>query len=158
MEIETHRDKQGKPIRLARIHVRAETSKVRRSRIFLCRSAGYFEAWRKMVKHGSCDALVFSVDGNSAITKRALLYHFKRILESAGIRNLVTRSIVPYSLRHYMITQRIMSGVDFRAIADMCGTSITQIERVYYHLNDTIRLTNAVANYRLDSDGTIRVV
>ena len=57
-----------------------------------------------------------------------------------------------------MITQRIMSGLDFRAIADMCGTSITQIERTYYHLNDTIRLTNAVADYRVDSDGTIRVV
>ena len=110
------------------------------------------------MKHGSCDALVFSVDGNSAITKRALLYHFKRILESAGIRDLATRDIVPYSLRHYMITQRTMSGVDFRAIADMCGTSITQIERVYYHLNDTIRLTNAVADYRVDSDGTICVV
>ena len=51
-----------------------------------------------------------------------------------------------------------MSGLDFRAIADMCGTSITQIERTYYHLNDTIRLTNAVADYRVDSDRTIRVV
>ena len=28
VEIETHMDKQGKPIQLARIHVRAETSKV----------------------------------------------------------------------------------------------------------------------------------
>ena len=52
----------------------------------------------------------------------------------------------------------MMSGLDFRAIADMYGTSITQIERTYYHLNDTIRLTNAVADYRVDSDGTIRVV
>ena len=51
-----------------------------------------------------------------------------------------------------------MSGLDFRAIADMCGTSIMQIERTYYHLNDTIRLTNAVADYRVDSDETIRVV
>ena len=51
-----------------------------------------------------------------------------------------------------------MSGLDFRAIADMCGTSIMQIERTYYHLNDTIRLTNAVADYRVDSDRTIRVV
>ena len=57
-----------------------------------------------------------------------------------------------------MITQRIMSGLDFRTIADMFGTSITQIERVYYHSKDTIRLTNAVADYRLDSDGTICVV
>ena len=51
-----------------------------------------------------------------------------------------------------------MSGLDFRTITEMCGTSITQIERTYYHLNDTIRLTNAVADYRVDSDGTIRVV
>ena len=158
VEMETHRDKQAKPIPLARIHVRAETSKVRRSRIFLCRSAEYFETWRRLVGHGSSDALIFSIDGNSAITKRALLYHFKRMVESAGIRDLATRDIVPYSLRHYMITQRIMSGLDFRSIADMCGTSISQIERTYYHLNDTIRLTNAVADYRVDSDGTIRVV
>ena len=80
------------------------------------------------------------------------------MVESAGIKDLATRDIVPYSLRHYMITQRIMSGLDFHAIADMCGTSITQIERTYYHLNDTIRLTNTVADYRVDSDGTIRVV
>ena len=45
--------------------------------------------------------------------------------ESAGIRDLATRDIVPYSLRDYMITQRIMSGLDFHAIADMCDTSIT---------------------------------
>ena len=51
-----------------------------------------------------------------------------------------------------------MSDLDFRAIADMCGTSIMQIERTYYHLNDTIRLTNAVADYGVDSDETIRVV
>ncbi len=58
------------------------------------------------------------------------------MVESAGISDLATRDIVPYSLRHYMITQRIMSGLDFRAIADMCGTSITQIERTHYHLNE----------------------
>ena len=32
-----------------------------------------------------------------------------------------------YSLRHFMITQRIMSGLSFRQIADMCGTSVAQI-------------------------------
>ena len=46
-------------------------------------------------------------------------------LSPLGLGDVETRDIVPYSLRHYMITQRIMSGVDFRAIADMCGTSIT---------------------------------
>ena len=40
-----------------------------------------------------------------------------------------------------MITQRIMSGLNFKQIADMCGTSVMQIQRTYYHLNDEIRLT-----------------
>jgi Trp operon repressor len=38
-----------------------------------------------------------------------------------------------------------MSRLSYRQIADMCGTSITQIERTYYHLNDEIRLENALA-------------
>jgi hypothetical protein len=37
------------------------------------------------------------------------------------------------------------------SIADMGGTNITQIEGTYYHLNDTICLANAVADYRMDS-------
>ena len=44
-----------------------------------------------------------------------------------------------------MITQRIMSGLDFREIADLCGISVAQIERIYYHLDDEIHLTNTVA-------------
>jgi hypothetical protein len=57
-----------------------------------------------------------------------------------------------------MITRRIMSGLMFRQIADMYGTSVAQIEKTYYHLNDEIRLTNAVADYRRNADGTIEVV
>jgi DNA-directed RNA polymerase specialized sigma24 family protein len=57
-----------------------------------------------------------------------------------------------------MITQRIMSGLNFRQIADMCGTSVAQIERTYYHLNDEIRLTNAIADYRRNADGTIEPI
>ena len=45
-----------------------------------------------------------------------------------------------------MITQRIMmSGSDFREIADLCGISVAQIERIYYHMDDEIHLTYTVA-------------
>lgn len=40
----------------------------------------------------------------------------------------------------------------------MCGTSAAQIERTYYHLNDEICLTNALADYRRDEDGTIEAI
>ena len=57
-----------------------------------------------------------------------------------------------------MITQRIMSGLTFRQVADMSGTSVAQIEKTYYHLNDEIRITNAVADYRRKEDGIIEIL
>ena len=66
--------------------------------------------------------------------------------------------MVPYSLRHFMITQRIISGLTFRQVADMCATSVAQIEKTYYHLNDEIRITNAVDDYRRKEDGTIEIL
>ena len=67
------------------------------------------------------------MDGEKPITKRQLLYHFKKMVEQAGIPDLNERDIVPYSLRHFMITQRIMSGLSYRQVADMCGTIVAQI-------------------------------
>ena len=58
---------------LARIHVRAETSKVRTSRTFLCRNGQYFERLRDIVKHKSSDELVFTIDGENQITQRTIV-------------------------------------------------------------------------------------
>ena len=92
------------------------------------------------------------------LSKRALLYHWHKMIKLAAIPERETSDLVPYSLRHFMITQRIMSGLGFKKIADMCGTSVAQIEKTYYHLNDEIRITNAVADYRRREDGTIEVL
>jgi site-specific recombinase XerD len=143
---------------LARINVRSETSKVRTSRTFLCRNGHYFERLRDIAKPKSADELVFTLDGESELSKRVLLYHWHKMIELADIADREVRDLVPYSLRHFMITQRIMSGLTFRQIADMCGTSVAQIEKTYYHLNDEIRLTNAVADYKRNADGTIEVL
>ncbi len=143
---------------LARINVRAETSKVRTSRTFLCRNGQYFERLREINKPGSRNELIFTADGKNALSKRTLLYHWHKIIELANIPDRETRDLVPYSLRHFMITQRIMSGLTFRQVADMCGTSVAQIEKTYYHLNDEIRITNAVADYRRKEDGTIEIL
>lgn len=61
---------------LARIHVRAETSKVRTSRIFLCRNGQYFERLREIAKPKKADELVFTVDGEHKITQQMMLYHW----------------------------------------------------------------------------------
>lgn len=158
-DVAVERKKTGNAERiLAKINVRAETSKVRNSRIFYCRGGEHFERLKKITKPNVESALVFSVDGETMLSKRTILYHFHKIVALAGIEGREERDLVPYSLRHFMITQRIMSGLNFRQIADMCGTSVAQIERTYYHLNDEIRLTNAIADYRRNADGTIEAI
>jgi integrase len=109
-----------------------------------------------LLKPTSAEHLIFSTDGVKPISKPLLLHHFAQLLKAAGITNNAERNIVPYSLRHFMITQRVMSGLSFEQIAGMCGTSVAQIERTYYHLNDDIRRTAALADYRVEADGTIR--
>ncbi len=157
VQLEKHKIN-GSEQTLARINVRAETSKVRTSRTFLCRNGQYFERLREINKPGSRNELIFTADGKNALSKRTLLYHWHKIIELANIPERETRDLVPYSLRHFMITQRIMSGLTFRQVADMCGTSVAQIEKTYYHLNDEIRITNAVADYRRKEDGTIEIL
>lgn len=156
VQVERHniRDRE---LTLARINVRAATSKVRQTRTLLCRNGHYFERLRELTKPECEEELIFSLDGEALLSKRILLYHWHKLIELADIADRESRDLVPYSLRHFMITQRIMSGLSFKDIADMCGTSITQIEKTYYHLNDEIRITNATAGYRLREDGTIEI-
>ena len=51
-----------------------------------------------------------------------------------------------------------MSGLTSRQITHVCGISVAQIEKTYFHLNDGIRLTNALADYTRRDDGTIEVL
>ena len=60
VQIEQHKVN-GEEQKLARIHVRAETSKVRTSRTFLCRNGQYFERLREISKPKIADELVFTI-------------------------------------------------------------------------------------------------
>ena len=158
VQIEMHKDKEGKTVKLARIIVRAATSKVRKGRTLLCRNGQYFERIEETFGKRSAEDLIFSLDGKRIVNLQKLNKYFRGMLEAAEIKDVVERGIVLYSLRHFMITQRIMAGLGYRAIADMCGTSVTMIEKTYWHLNDEIRLTSALADYRRHEGGTIEVI
>jgi integrase len=155
---ELDKDKDGIPHLYAVINVPAHISKVRKSRIFWCRGGHYFDRLKDLVKPKNDDALIFSVDGEQKISKSLLYRHFKTLMKLAKIEKYESRNIVPYSLRHFMITQRAISNVTFREIADMCGTSIAQISKTYYHVDDDMRRNNARADYRRMKDGSIKVL
>lgn len=149
----------GADVALVQIRIRAETSKVRQSRTFIIRDNDYFKKLRDFVwpimQHRSMkDSFVFSLDGDKPITQRSILYHFAKLLELAEIET-VNRDIVPYSFRHYFITQKLVNGLNHRQVADMCGTSITQIERTYYHIDGDMMMDAAMADHDMGNDGIL---
>lgn len=162
IRFEQHR-KSGKQFDLVKIRVRGETSKVRKTREFYIRDLECLEQlskifWPRYDKEDDikiADRLIFSTDGVDAISNRTILYHFQRILDIAEIKNTHKRDLVPYSFRHYFITQKFNSNVTPTAVAEMCGTSMAQIERTYYHTTKEKMITNAFADYVVSKDGIL---
>lgn len=147
------------PIEVVNISVRKETSKVRKARDFYVRDKEYFDDLFKIttpthVTKPYGNNFVFSYDGKAVVSKRAVLYHFHKLIEISEI-STKNRNLVPYSFRHFFITDRIKSGLSFRAISDMCGTSPTEIDKTYYHIDKEIKITQALADYIVTDEGII---
>jgi len=141
----------GEEIDFVKINVRKETSKVRKSRVVKIRDMEYFDNLFKLTtpthtKKPFAENFIFSFNGINVVSQRAITHHFKKILEAANI-DVGKRKLVPYSFRHYFITNRIKAGLSFKDVADMCGTSRTQIEKTYYHIDEDILTTQAMAGY-----------
>lgn len=152
---------EGRKNELVKIKVRGETSKVRQTRRFIVKDdAKYFEGLMRLqvrllelgkvaeskIHSTLGDRIVFSTNGETAITARAIGYHFDKILALAKV-STNDRDLVPYSFRHYFITKRVNSNLPIASIAEMCGTSITQIEKTYYHTTEDKMVSNALADY-----------
>jgi integrase len=145
---------------LVKISVRADTTKVRKSRRFVVKDWEYFDQLFKFSyaryavehkdsksKHSFANKLVFSTNGISQLTPRAIGYHFDKIVELAEIKNTDVRDLVPYSFRHYFITDRINRGATPTQVAETCGTSTAQIEKTYYHTTEAKMITNALPQF-----------
>ncbi len=149
------------------IRVRAETTKVRKTRRFVVEDREYFYELRKLllsryleaiktreIVKPFIDTLVFSTNGTSPLTARAISYHFDKILELADVKNIDKRNLVPYSFRHYFITDRINKGATPTQVAETCGTSTVQIEKTYYHTTEAKMISNALPKFYL-KDGVL---
>ena len=142
--VKTYNEKvDGKNLRLAEITVLAKTSKVRKDRYFIARRGDLFDEIKELQDNEFCSDkdYVFNIEGN-AITKRMLYWHWDKICESLGLERK-QRNLTYYSLRHFFITQRINNGATFLMLSKICGTSMTQLEQTYYHV-DTKQLTDAI--------------
>lgn len=145
---------------LVKVTVRAETTKVRKTRHFVVKDWEYFDELFKLLQpryvkankenkkiKAFGDTFVFSANGMSMLTPRAIGYHFDKIVELAEIKDTDTRDLVPYSFRHYFITDRINRGATPTQVAETCGTSTAQIEKTYYHTSEAKMITNALPQF-----------
>ena len=145
---------------LVKITVRAETTKVRKTRHFVVKDWEYFDELFKLLQpryvkankenkkiKAFGDTFVFSANGMSMLTPRAIGYHFDKMVELAEIKDTDTRDLVPYSFRHYFITDRINRGATPTQVAETCGTSTAQIEKTYYHTTERKMIENAMPEF-----------
>ncbi len=159
--ISTYKDKtqNGEELIFANLYVDRSTSKVRKGRRVYSRGGQYIERWKRICKEygKELEGVVFSMDGGE-YSRSNTHKHFRRILKLTDIEMERQKQLVPYSLRHFMITERVKSGLSFNQIAVMCGTSVRQIENTYLHLNEEMMRTSAKADYITLEDGTLRVI
>ena len=152
--VSTHKDRHnGKEMKIAKVIVDYGTSKKRlEQREFWCRGGEYIERWAEIAKHENNDGFVFSVDGNKRMPKTNFMRHWNAMLEMAEIEDERKEHIVPYSLRHFCVSQRVLAGLSFIDIAQSLGTSAVEVERTYNHLQDEARKRFAVADYKIVND------
>lgn len=158
LSYEKQKTRGGRELLLAEVQIEAHTSKVGIGRTFYARGGKYLQRWRSLLQESGIevggDKLIFSIDGQTEYWNSTLNRHFKRIMELTDIDEERKCALVPYSLRHFYVTSLAYSGVSFSDIALQCGTSISQIERTYYHVNKAKRLQVATADYA-EVDGKI---
>jgi integrase len=158
--LEKHVQGEDEPYSLVKIKIRGETSKVRKTRIFVIKDWEYFEYLFRLLQPRYVKAnkdnkkapsfgntLIFSTNGTTPLTSRTIAYHFDQVLSAVEVKDADKRQLVPYSLRHYFITNMINKGASPTQVAETCGTSTAQIERTYYHTTEAKMITNAMPQF-----------
>ena len=148
-------ERDGETVQLVEIFVRAETSKVGRSRRVISRGGQYVERLRSRAKYTNADDWVFaSVNGKAKISKQKWYFHWKNLMVGTGI-NYKQRNITWYSLRHFGITCRLRANVGHYEIAQIAGTSVSNIEKHYGHIDTSMLERAAMQSFKIDSKGEL---
>ena len=130
---------------------------MKKNRTFFCRGGQYFKRLYERQEFTAPEDFVFSMNGTSVLDHRVKRKHWIHLMEAIGIPNWYERKVTPYSLRHYGITQRVVSGVDIIDIAHMAGTSVKHIENTYLKYRKEQSRTAALKSYK-KSEGKIRLI
>ena len=67
------------------------------------------------------------------------------------------RNLTWYSLRHFGITMRIISGVNVVDVSKLAGTSIGHIENTYLKYREEQMKTSALKTFSINKQGLVEV-
>lgn len=142
----------------AEIVVRAENTKVRKSRTIEMRRGDVFKRIKTYSKFTEREDYIFSqYNRNDVIDKTKLYKLFNELVKEVKNRNIDfddTKSL--YSLRHLWITMRILAGLNVYDITKISGTSLQQIQKHYDAATSLITSQKMNKNtLRFDSHGNV---
>ena len=141
-----------------KLAIRGETSKTSKDRMFVTRGGEYFERLRRISHYSHQLNYVFQTEEETRFSKR-IIYgkHWDNLMNKIGISNWKERKLTYYSLRHFYVTMRILSGCSYSDVAQMCGNSTAQIEKTYYHVSEQKMITEATRDFVVDEEVIKRV-
>jgi len=142
--------------KLVEFNIRAETSKVRKSRRIITRGGEYFSRIYQYSIHKNKEDYIFAdyENGNRIISRRILYDYWKQLMEGTNI-DYKTRNITWYSLRSFGITCRLMAGNSIFEVAKIAGNSSSVIDKHYGHINQEMMRGVALKNFRVTRNGIV---
>ena len=148
-KIVSRKNASGKDSKIVTLRIRAETSKVRSSRIVISRGGEYFERLRGNSSWTDSDDLVFCLERDKAISARFWQHYWAELMSGIDIDDWkTTRNLTWYSLRHFGITCRVMAGTNVVALSKTAGTSISHIENTYLKHNEEFAVREALREFK----------
>lgn len=147
--------------------MRAETSKVRKSRVIVVRGGEHFDRLKRLTEEFfTADAtrpqlfnvIEFDIDSLNVfcnekaepITADTMYWHYPQVMKLANIDDWKERNLTYYSLRHFGITKRLQANVNPLTLSKVCGTSLKHLTETYYHADETEMLRGALERYEGD--------
>jgi len=147
-------DEQERKTSIVTINVRAEISKVRKTRRVPVRGGEYLARMKARAIHTEPEDYVFCGVGKKTKVRVHFWYdHWNVLMSAIDITDYAERKLTWYSLRHFGITCRIRAKVLLSDIAKLAGTSVSHVENTYGHYDDDMLREASIKNFSVHKDG-----
>lgn len=140
------------------IHIRAETSKVRRSRAITVHS-DLLDVWiEKLQRYKAPGDYFFSAEDKGRVSARDTFYHLYKALRDR-LKDVGLEWFDLYHARHWYVTNQLLAEQPIHLVAKVAGTSVKEIESTYSHVLTELTSENfSKRKIQWNPDGNYEIV